>query len=500
MARGRSGTLYYGHAPDGGRVALKVHERADEGRREIARLAAVDHPGVVALLDHGMTDDGSVWLALPWIEGRTLAHLLADEAPLAVDRVRRLIGDLAAAVDAIHAAGLVHGDLAPSNVLIGDDDRVTLIDLGAARSLGAPGGVDETTGVQIETTPRYAAPEIAGGGAGSAASDVYALGLMAYEAATGRFAYPEVATPIAMLAHHAATEPVPPSEHRPDLPMGVEAAVLDALAKAPTDRFDRASEFAAALHRDTSVRRDRARRRSIGPLRAALVALAVLAVIGAVAVTQLRGGDAAVTASRSVSEITPSTAGDTAAPPVTPAAIEISEVADAGGWSAGRAAGAVCNLVAVPGFELAELPDTYYSGDPTNTTALVPGAGVDATVALRVGSNGAFGIFGEIVPIGDDREFVASAWIRLQGSPGATAFYVDYLDADYEEITAEREAAAAEGRLVGDVDGIRLSLTSVAPPDAMFAVPTFFKDGGGGSLLVDEVIFGPASTCPEWAF
>lgn len=506
VARGRSGVVYRAVAPDGTPVALKVHDRDDDGRQEIARLAALDHPGVAGLVDHGVTDDGVVWLALRWVEGRTLAHLLAMEAPLPVDRVRRLIDELAAAIDAIHDAGIVHGDLAPSNVIVGDDDRVTLVDLGAARTLAAATSIDETTGLVIETTPRYAAPEIATGGSSSAESDVYALGLIAYEALTASFPYPDVETPIAMLGHHASSEPVPPSEHRPDLPMGAEEAVLDALAKEPIDRPARPSAFATALRRDAPARR-RSRSARSGSLRGALVALAVVALIGSVALVQLRRGDAPVTASRSSSETLPdvSVSGADTIPAVTAAASVpdgssgVSELADADGWPAGRSASAVCNLVAIPGFELTELPDTYYSGDPTNTTAIVPGAGVDATAALRVGSNGAFGIFGEIVPLGDEREFVFSAWVRQQGTPGVTAIYVDYLDADYVEITAERDTAVSAGTGVGDADGLRLSLRSAAPADAAFAVPTFFKDGTGGSLLVDEVIFGPASSCPEWA-
>ncbi|MEO1060391.1 MAG: monovalent cation/H(+) antiporter subunit G, partial [Actinomycetota bacterium] len=246
VARGRSGDVYRAALPDGPPIALKLHDRADAGRREAERLVLVDHPGVVELLDQGELTGGGAWLALPWIEGRTLAHLLATEGPLSLDRTRSLIRQLGEALDAVHAAGVVHGDLSPRNVMVDLHDRVTLLDLGAAVD-GTPATVDETTGLEVDTTPRYASPEVAQGRPAEPASDRYALALIAYEALTGSFPYPEVATPIAMLAHHASSAPTPPTEHRPQLPAAVDELLLDALSKRPEDRPGSGAELATAL-------------------------------------------------------------------------------------------------------------------------------------------------------------------------------------------------------------------------------------------------------------
>ncbi|MEL6985813.1 MAG: protein kinase, partial [Actinomycetota bacterium] len=128
VARGRSGDTYRAEAIDGAPVAIKIHDRADDGQGEIDRLARVDHPAVVALLDHGRTPDGRVWLALEWIDGPSLTDVLATSSPLTVADTRRLLGPLASAVDALHRSGIVHGDLSPNNVIVGVSGRPTLLD------------------------------------------------------------------------------------------------------------------------------------------------------------------------------------------------------------------------------------------------------------------------------------------------------------------------------------------------------------------------------------
>ncbi|MEM9748859.1 MAG: protein kinase, partial [Actinomycetota bacterium] len=505
---------------------------------------------------------------LEWIDGATLADLTAGAVRLPDDRIRRIVSQLAAAVDALHDAGIVHGDLSPRNVIVGVDDVVTLVDLGASTSVGAGSAVDETTGLEVDTTPRYAAPEVARGGSPTAAGDRYALALIAYELVTGRFPFPEVATPIAMLGHHASSEPIAPSEHRPELGSGVDTTLLAALSKDPFDRPPRASAFAAALRdrsdasgSDTASERGRsAPRRSVMVL--AAFAVATAGVVGAVAVF---GGDrdlaGEVRATRAIettpAETTPAetTAADPAPtdPPTTDApstAAATTEPADAtttsattlapesttsattlapesttsattlapattvaatvpatadpqtpfvgrvDDWPAGTAAGLRCNLLEVPGFETTELPDGFYGLDPTNTTTLAPESGVDGSNALRVGSTGAYGIFAEIVPLGPERRHVFSAWVRRVNGAEVTAFHVDYLDADFRQITFSREAAMAEPS-VGDDAGQRVTVFATAPAAALYAIPSILKDGSSGSLVVDEAVFGPVDACPD---
>ncbi|MEM9710964.1 MAG: protein kinase [Actinomycetota bacterium] len=527
VARGRSGDVYRAATADGPPVALKVHDRADDGRREAERLALVDHPGVVRVEDHGELPGGGAWLALTWIDGRTLAHLLATEGPLSLDRTRGLVRQLADALDALHEAGLVHGDLSPRNVMVDLHDRVTLVDLGAAGQVAEGSAVDVTTGAEVDvttgaevdTTPRYASPEVAAGRPATAASDRYALALITYEALTGSFPYPDVATPIAMLAHHASTEPVPPGEHRPQLPPAVDDLLLDALAKDPDERPSTGAELATALT-GASLGQVRPRRRR--PTRWIAAGLAMAGLAAAALVVAVASDDgvgesiaepAATTASTVPGDVPPvdatapstiastvastSAARATTAPVAEPAPTTIVAPMPEP-WPAGTAAGLTCNRLEVPGFERAELPETFYSGDPSNTVAVAPGAGVDGSTALRIGSTGAFGIFAEIVPLGEEREHVFAAWIREQGEPAVTAFHVDYLDVDFEQITFGREAAMREPNL-GDADGRRVVVRTTAPAGAAFAIPSVFKDGSPGSLLIDEAVFGDASACPELA-
>lgn len=490
VARGRSGDTFVAEAADGRSVAIKIHDRVVDGRQEADRLARVAHPGVVGLLDHGTTVDGRTWLALPWVVGRPLTEVLTTDGPLPIDRARRLITQLAAAVDALHDAGIVHGDLSPNNIMVGPDDHLTVIDLGASSDLGPDGqgggtigtGRDPnpnpnpeivtTTGLEVEVTPRYASPEVAEGRRPGPASDRYAVGLIAYEAFTGAFPFPEVATPIAMLGHHAASEPVAPSEHRPNLPASVEIALLAALAKDPEARPPTAGRLAHALARDEAPigqRRPGATRRRRSLTAAVAGTLLVVGAGFGLARLALGGGD---------------------------------DDDDGGGglpaWTSGQAAGLSCNRLQAPDFETGPLPEGFYGGDPTNTVTVAAGAGVEGTAAIRVGDTDTYGLFAEIVPVGSAQAFVFSAWLRREGTVETSALYVDYLDADYQQLTALRDQLPL-GQAVGDPDGGRLTLTSEVPAGAFFAVPTVFKDGSSGSLLVDEVVFGPTATCPDLA-
>ena len=467
VARGRSGTVYRAHGPDSHAIALKVHDDIDAASAEIDCLQAVSHPGIIALVERAELDDGGAWLALPWIDGETLGHLLDTSGPLSLDRTRRIIGELADALDALHTAGFVHGDLAPSNVLIGADDRVTIIDLATARRTSEqPEPLDRTTGIELETTPRFASPEVAEGHRPTPASDIYALALIAYELLTGTSPFADVATPIAMLGHHASSIPEAPSEHRPDLPGAVEEALLAGLAKAPNERPASATELARRLNDDgPGMLPHGSQPRST--TRIAVGGLVVLSLITFVLFNPL--GDDRPEASTS-------------------------ELANQLATAAGDAAGTRCNLATNTGFESNGVPDHFYLGDTTNTTAVVDGGGVDDSSALRVGANGAFGIYGEIVPIGTDSTFILSAWLRRQGNPDITTIYVDYLDADFDQLTNARPDALA-GDSLGSEAGERVLVRTEAPSGAAFAVPTFFKDGSGGSLLVDEVIFGVEDPC-----
>ncbi|MFN3254204.1 MAG: serine/threonine protein kinase [Ilumatobacter sp.] len=465
VARGRSGEVFRGVAGDGTRVAVKVYDRPDGAELEAARLRAVDHPNVVRAIDVGSTRERS-WLATQWHDGSTLARLLAEQAPFDLDRTRRLVRRLAEALDSLHRAGVVHGDLSPNNVLVGPGDEITVIDLGSARTHDAA-AVDETTGVDLVVTPRYAAPEVAAGSLPGPSSDRYALALIAYEATTGAFPFPDVATPIAMLAHHASSEPVLASEHRPSLPAGIDGAFHHALAKNPHDRPATAACFAELFERDErwSTPPSRRQRRLLG---IGVTALAALAAAGTFWWTAA-SGDAAQ----------PSAQQDRVGP-------------------AGTARDLACNLVAVADFDDARLPAHFYGGDDTNTAIRVRDGGVDGTAALRLGSAGQYGLYGETVAIVEGITYVFSPALRADGAVETSAVYIDFLDADFDQLTMERDGIEL-GNSVAGPDWTRSTTRAVAPPGAAYAVPTIFKDGSDGSVVVDEIVFGAAQSCPDLA-
>lgn len=463
VARGRSGEIFRATGSDGQPVAVKRYGLSETGRGEAARLAQVRHDGIVALLDHGETDSGQLWIALPWIDGSTLGAFMADQAPVDLDRAQYVVEQLADAVDTLHAASIVHGDLSPNNILIDDHDRITVIDLSAS-TVADSEAVGETVGIDVNVTPRYASPEVARGDPAGPASDRYALGLITYELLTGSFPFPDVATPIAMLAHHDGTEPLAPSEHRPHLPVGVDQAILAALAKDADRRPVSATGFAAALAADRSPRRRSRTSLLAGSKRwTAGIGLLVFGTVAALSGVAWRGG------------------GDDS---------------DPARWRANEAAGLSCNIVKVPGFEAAELPDDFYGGDPTNTASLVSGEGIDQSLALRVGGEDRFGLFGEVVPVIPGRGYVFSGSVRHEGDVGTAAMYVDYLNEDFQQLTAFRDFIT-DGETVGSSEGRRVTIQSNSPADAAYAVPTFFKNGSAGWLLVDEVVFGLRDACPD---
>lgn len=217
--------------------------------REAKALARLRHRHVVSVLDAG-EDDGVLWFAMELVPGRSLATLLADEpGPLDVTRVVRWGRDIARALAAAHAEGLLHRDVKPGNLRIGSDDRALLIDFGLVRDLT---GSDVTVTASFAGSPAYAAPEqLEGGVELDERADVYALGATLYEALAGRV--PFEADSLAGLAQLIARDdPVPPRSLRPELPRDLETVLLTALERDRDRRYADAAAFAddldAVLH------------------------------------------------------------------------------------------------------------------------------------------------------------------------------------------------------------------------------------------------------------
>jgi serine/threonine protein kinase len=152
--------------------------------REAQLAARLVHPNVVAVFDL-VRDDDKPWLVMEYVEGKTLAHMVRDDGPLPIEDAARLIGQIASALRSAHAAGIVHRDVKPANIVVGRADRAKLTDFGIAR------GVDSQTTQtgQVTGAPAYLAPEIATGGRANPASDMWSLGATLFQALTGEPPY-----------------------------------------------------------------------------------------------------------------------------------------------------------------------------------------------------------------------------------------------------------------------------------------------------------------------
>jgi hypothetical protein len=206
-----------------------------------ARLAgSLHHPGIVDVFDFGEhEEDGRTipFIVMPLVEGPSLSGLLAAQGALSPGQTMAIVAELADALQAAHSAGIVHRDLKPGNVLMTHSGRVMLVDFGIARAVDAEPLTDTGT---VLGTADYISPEQAEGRSATAASDVYALGVVAYACLTGTPPYhreSNIATALAHIRH-----PLPPLPD--DLPREVRALVESLLAKDPADRPQPAGEVA----------------------------------------------------------------------------------------------------------------------------------------------------------------------------------------------------------------------------------------------------------------
>jgi len=239
-------------------VALKVLHREFVGvnevvarfEREAIAAARIEHPNVVAASDFGKLDDGSFYLVLEYVDGKSLRELLA-EGPLPTSRIVEIARQTALALNAAHAAEIVHRDLKPDNLMLVPEpdgsSRVKVLDFGIAR-VSVPNTPDAThltrVGVVMGTVA-YMSPEQATGQAVDGRTDLYSLGVMMYEMIAGRQPF-EADLPSQVLARQLV-EPPPPLP--PDAPPGLVALVLHLLAKAPADRPASAREVLDRLAR-----------------------------------------------------------------------------------------------------------------------------------------------------------------------------------------------------------------------------------------------------------
>jgi eukaryotic-like serine/threonine-protein kinase len=238
------------------KVALKILRPelaavigAERFLNEIKVTANLQHPHILPLHDSGEAA-AFLYYVMPFVEGETLRGKLDKEKQLGVKEAVELTKQVAAALDYAHRQGVIHRDIKPENVLI-HDGQALVADFGIALAVSHAGGSRLTeTGLSIGT-PHYMSPEQAMGDRElDARSDVYSLGAMLYEMLTGEPPYTG-ATAQAIVARVITEEPRPLTMQRRTVPGHVAAAVHQALAKLPADRFASAAEFAAALENTT---------------------------------------------------------------------------------------------------------------------------------------------------------------------------------------------------------------------------------------------------------
>jgi serine/threonine protein kinase len=233
--------------PEGEEVALKVLRSELSGdetfrRRFVheARAAGeVRHKHLVPITDAGEVD-GRPYLAVAFVEGQTLEDRLANDGRMSLDEIVRIVAHVASGLDALHAAGIVHRDVKPSNVIIDPAGSANLTDFGLAKGraytvLTKPG--------MVMGTLDYLAPEMLRGSEATAASDIYALGCLAYECTAGRTPFADTSM-FELAKAHLTREPPDPCADRPDAPEGLSWAILQGLAKEPEKRPPTATAYA----------------------------------------------------------------------------------------------------------------------------------------------------------------------------------------------------------------------------------------------------------------
>ncbi len=251
VGHGGMATVYRARRlPDGKVVAVKVlrepycHDRefVERFEREAQAAASLAHPHVVPVLDSG-EDRGVRFLVMEYVDGEDLKSLLRRSGPLAPARAVAVAAAVCDALEYAHARGIVHRDIKPQNILLTPSGQVKVTDFGIARALTS--ATITETGTVLGSV-HYLPPEQARGEPATAASDLYALGVVLYEMLTGRLPF-DGESPIAVALKHLYEEPPSLRHANPEVPGWLEGVVRRALAKRPEDRYPSAADMRADL-------------------------------------------------------------------------------------------------------------------------------------------------------------------------------------------------------------------------------------------------------------
>ena len=242
---------------EGNLVALKVlhseltrdTDQAKRFLREVQLMHKVNHPNVVRTYDVGKEDD-IIYFTMEYLPGASLDRLIVKDKQVPIETIVHIAEQVSKALQAIHSSEIIHRDLKPANILILEGNQVKLTDFGVAR----PKGSDLTQHNEIIGSVEYMAPEVWLGKGMTPAIDFYSLGIIMYQLATGTvpFVSDEPAT---LMFMHVKKPPVPPKQHRPDMPNWLNNLILKLLSKSPKERPQTGDEIVKYF--DNHARRGR---------------------------------------------------------------------------------------------------------------------------------------------------------------------------------------------------------------------------------------------------
>lgn len=479
LGRGGMAEVYKARHPTLGRdVTVKIlHPHLAEGEgflarfeREAKAVAAMRHPNIVQIFDYEAAEDAK-YMVMEFVDAGTLqdrfSALAREGKRMPIREALPLLRQVAAALDYAHGRGILHRDVKPSNILLDSSGNAYLTDFGIARILSA--AQFTATGVMIGT-PAYMSPEQGAGEELSAASDIYSLGVIAYELLAGRVPFTSETTPLAVIHKHIH-EP-PPNLHtlREGLPAAVEDAVEKALSKNPRGRFRNAGEFIRALEK--ALPEETVRRLDGGPAEKALPRSAQP--------TVLMEEPAAPIRSRLPTEVMESAAAETA-PKVqeTPEPVRREETVESAPAPAGEPP-----------------PSPPRKAETPQRKAAVPAAGIaegfqPVMVALRGFLDTRRGrIAAAVVAVA---AVLAAGWWILSG--GTAALFCGSMEGCIDQANATRD----QGDLAGYVDLMRAAAGKVPgdqhPPNA-----GIWCDIGGAERELGRVddARGSYTQCIEW--